>query len=67
MPSWYDIVGLDERSSEQVEGIEDSVDVVRGIISAELQLGLAPSRIVLAGRTVINSLATHFGFQSGFT
>ena len=35
MPSWYDIVGLDERSNENCKGIDVSVDTVRTILQKE--------------------------------
>lgn len=49
MPAWYDIVGLDEKSGELCEGIDESVAIVSEIIQGEIALGLSPSRIILAG------------------
>ena len=63
MPSWYDIVGLDEKSSEKVDGIEASVEVVRGIVQEELLIGVAPSRIVLAGFSQGGALSLFTGLQ----
>ncbi len=49
MNSWYDITGLGDRASEDCEGIENSVDIVRRILANENSLGVPFSRMVLAG------------------
>lgn len=50
MPSWYDIVGLDERSNEKCAGIDTSISTVKNIIETEHQTtGLPYSRMVLMG------------------
>jgi lysophospholipase II len=35
MPSWYDIVGLDDRSAENVDGIDKSMNRITGILDSE--------------------------------
>lgn len=48
MPSWYDIVGLDERSNEHCAGIEESQARIAGILQKEHETtGLPYSRYVL--------------------
>ena len=49
MNSWYDIVGLDDRSTETCDGLEESRNIVTNIIQSEVSLGIPYSRIVLAG------------------
>ena len=49
MNAWYDIVGLDDRSAESVEGIKSSVDRIQSLISSENANGIPCSRIILAG------------------
>ena len=45
MPSWYDIVGLDERSNENCAGIEESQARIAGILQKEHETtGLPYSR-----------------------
>ncbi len=45
MPSWYDIVGLDERSNENCAGIEESQARIAGILQKEHEAtGLPYSR-----------------------
>lgn len=62
-PSWYDITGLDAASSESVEGIDESVAVVRGIVDSEISLGILPSRIILAGFSQGGALSLFTGLQ----
>lgn len=50
MPSWYDIVGLDERSNEQCTGIQQSRERLESILRTEHENTQLPySRMVLAG------------------
>ena len=49
MPSWYDIVGLDERSNESCEGIDDAAETILGLIRDEVEAGVDYGRIVLSG------------------
>ena len=50
MPSWYDIVGLDERANENCKGLETSVERIANILKTEHETtGLPYSRMVLAG------------------
>jgi lysophospholipase-2 len=49
MNAWYDIVGIDDRSAESVEGIEESVERIRKLLLNENSLGLPYSRMILAG------------------
>ena len=49
MPAWYDIVGLDERAAEQCNGIDASCEMVTGLIKNEVDSGIYPNRIILAG------------------
>ena len=63
MPAWYDIVGLDERSAEHCHGIDESVAVVLEIIRGEVNLGLHPSRIILAGFSQGGALSLFTGLQ----
>ena len=49
MNAWYDIVGLDDRSAESVEGISDSVNRITDFITTENANGLPCNRIILAG------------------
>lgn len=60
MPSWYDIVGLDERSNENCPGIEDSQQTLTSLLSSE---GLPYSRMMLAGFSQGGALSLYTGLQ----
>lgn len=49
MPSWYDIVSLHETAPEDEVGIRESMRYVDHLIAREIERGIAPQRIVLAG------------------
>ena len=75
MPSWYDIVGLDTRSNELCNGLDDSVDRMMDLVEGEIDVGndctattscnesssLDYSRIVLAGFSQGGALALYAG------
>ena len=64
MPSWYDIVGLDERSNENCAGLEDSVKTLRSILQTEHEnYGLPYRRMVLAGFSQGGALSLYTGLQ----
>ena len=49
MPSWYDIIGLYQDAPEDEAGIRTSVAYLDRLIEHEIQRGIVPQRIVLAG------------------
>lgn len=59
MRSWYDIKSfdLDKRADEQ--GVRDSAAQVEALVQAELDRGIAPQRIVLAGFSQGGVIALH--------
>ena len=75
MPSWYDIVGLDSRSNEFCEGIDESIDKILGLLEHEVgesaddvttdnntcKSSLDYSRVVLAGFSQGGALALYTG------
>jgi len=64
MASWYDIVGLDERSNENCKGIESSVSTLSNILKAEHDTtGLPYHRMVLAGFSQGGALSLFTGMQ----
>jgi lysophospholipase-2 len=64
MPSWYDIVGLDERSNENCKGIAVSQARLAGILEKEhAATGLSYSRMVLAGFSQGGALSLFTGLQ----
>ncbi|GAX11632.1 lysophospholipase II [Fistulifera solaris] len=64
MPSWYDIVGLDERSNENCQGISESQARIAEILQEEHdKFGLPYNRMVLAGFSQGGALSLFTGLQ----
>ncbi|RKZ38012.1 MAG: carboxylesterase [Gammaproteobacteria bacterium] len=61
MRAWYDIVDPDVTRDVDQEGIHDSVQILRGLMEAQIALGVAPARIVLAGFSQGGAIALHTG------
>ncbi len=49
MRGWYDIVGMDFRSRADMEGVRASVAELDALIEREIERGILPERIFLAG------------------
>ena len=49
MPSWYDIMGLHDQAVEDEIGLRESIRYVERLIAHEIERGIAPQHIVLAG------------------
>ncbi len=61
MPAWYDIRWPDLRRDADEAGIRASVATVGELIQAELDQGVAPERIVLAGFSQGGAIVLHAG------
>lgn len=59
MPAWYDLYGLTPGSQEDEEGIRDSQNYINSLIKIEIDKGISPSRIVLAGFSQGGAIALH--------
>jgi len=59
MRAWYDIIGIDRRSTEDFAGIQASADAIRQLIRTENSRGVASSRIALAGFSQGGAMALH--------
>ena len=49
MPSWYDIIGLHAAAAEDEAGLRASMHYLDSLIAREIERGIAPQHIVLAG------------------
>lgn len=49
MRAWYDIIGIDRRSTEDFEGISTSATAIGALIEREQARGIAAERVALAG------------------
>jgi phospholipase/carboxylesterase len=49
MPGWADVYGLDVSSEEDPDGFQSSAERVNTIIQKEVDGGVSPDRIIIAG------------------
>ena len=63
MPGWYDIASPDIVAQEDVAGIEASSAAIDVLIEQQIQAGIAPERIVLAGFSQGGVIALHCGLK----
>jgi phospholipase/carboxylesterase len=63
MRAWYDVVGLERGSPEDVEGIRASGAAVAALVDREVERGVPSSRIVLAGFSQGGAIALHAGLR----
>lgn len=49
MPAWTDVFGLDVASKEDEGGFTEAVENLSNIISAEVEAGIPPERIIVGG------------------
>lgn len=61
---WFDIYDLDEDSPEDADGFADSSKRINAFIQAEIDKGIAPNRIVLAGFSQGGAVALHVSLRS---
>lgn len=59
MPGWSDILGLSDDAPEDKAGFESSRSRIDALIQREVDQGVPPSRIVLAGFSQGGALALH--------
>jgi phospholipase/carboxylesterase len=59
MRAWYDIIGIDRRSTEDFAGITASTAGITALIALENERGIATSRIALAGFSQGGAMALH--------
>jgi phospholipase/carboxylesterase len=64
MRAWYDIAGFGPHATEDVDGLMQSVGIVRRLIQREVSRGIAPERIVLAGFSQGGAVVLHAGLTT---
>jgi len=64
MPAWYDISSDDIGAEQDAPGIRASQHEVEKLIAREIQRGIAPSHIFLAGFSQGGAVALHSGLRS---
>lgn len=64
MPGWYDIKGVDISDKEDLPGMQDSQNILEGLISAEIENGIPSENIVLVGFSQGGAVAYYTGLRS---
>jgi phospholipase/carboxylesterase len=63
MPGWYDVVAADLTAQQDAVGIRDSEKLLQDYIKREIERGISPQRIVLAGFSQGGAIALHTGLR----
>ena len=63
MRGWYDITGMDFERDQDREGIEQSAAILRALIAREIDKGIAPEHIFLAGFSQGGAVVLHAGLR----
>ena len=59
--AWFDLIGTQERRDEPCEGLEQSMDTLKGIIEEEKAAGIPSSRLALLGFSQGAALSLYTG------
>jgi phospholipase/carboxylesterase len=65
MRSWYDIVSFDSEGRADRAGVLASSAVLEGLIAREIERGIEPNKIVVAGFSQGGAVAIHTALQTG--
>jgi len=63
MRGWYDVTGLDINREARPEGLDESADIVRTLLSRELERGIPAERILLGGFSQGGAVALYLGLR----
>lgn len=63
MPAWYDILGAETQRREDGAGIRRSALAIEALIQREVERGIAPEKIVLAGFSQGCAMVLHTGLR----
>ncbi len=64
MRSWYDIVSFDSEGRADRAGVLASSELLEGLIAREIDRGIAPEKIVIAGFSQGGAVAIHTALQT---
>ena len=57
MRAWYDIVTLDAEGRADAEGVRESTAILEALVEREIERGVAPEKIVIAGFSMGGAIA----------
>jgi pimeloyl-ACP methyl ester carboxylesterase len=63
MRAWYDIIGIDKRSTEDFAGIAGSAEAIGHLVRREAERGIVTARIVIAGFSQGGAMALHIAMR----
>lgn len=63
MPAWYDITSMDLTQGQDASGVEQSEQLLLQWIEYEIENGIAPERIILAGFSQGGAIVLHTGLR----
>ncbi|MBN7820854.1 alpha/beta hydrolase [Bowmanella yangjiangensis] len=63
MRAWYDIKSLDFENRADIEGVTESMALVRELVEAQMASGIPSERILLAGFSQGGVIAYHLGLR----
>ncbi len=63
MPAWYDVKVMDLKLREDFDGIQESAELIRAYIEAEITRGIPAENIILAGFSQGGAMALHVGLR----
>lgn len=63
MRAWYDIIGIDRRSTEDFKGIGETAEAIGALIHREHARGIASDHILLAGFSQGGAMALHLAVR----
>ena len=66
MRSWYDIVSFDSEGRADRAGVLESSELLEGLIVREIDRGIAPQKIVVAGFSQGGAVAIHTALQTEY-
>jgi phospholipase/carboxylesterase len=66
MRSWYDIVSFDSEGRADRAGVLASSELLEGLIAREIERGVAPQKIVIAGFSQGGAVAIHTALQTEY-
>ena len=64
MRAWYDIISLDRNGAQDEDGIRASSGVLDALIEREIERGIDPSKIVVAGFSQGGAIALHTALRA---
>lgn len=61
--AWYDVYSLTNLNKEDVEGVNRSAELITQLIQTEINQGVSPNRIILAGFSQGGAMALYTGMR----